>query len=349
MLTPGQIEFLRKELLSSQNPLFIYDDDPDGLCSFLLLYRLHPKGKGTILKSAPKLDIRMLRKVDELQPDKIFILDVPIVDQEFIDGAKRPIFWIDHHQPLERKNVHYFNPRIADKDAYIPTTRMAYQINDKKEDLWIAMVGCLSDWHSPDFLEEFMAKYPLLITKKGDLTALVYHEPLGELVKVFSFLIKGSTSEVRNSIKILSRITSPEEILQQQTAQGKFLYRRYQSINKNYQDLLKTAKKKVSRGRVIVFNYTEDQWSFTSNLANELVALHPQKVVIIARNKSGKMKCSLRARFAITPALEKSLAGLEGAYGGGHPQACGAVMDEKDWETFLERFKEEIKNASIDS
>ena len=56
------------------------------------------------------------------------------------------------------------------------------------------------------------------------------------------------------------------------------------------------------------------------------------------------MKCSLRGGTPISGALEKALVGIEG-YGGGHAQACGAVIKEQDWERFLEQFREEIKKV----
>ena len=54
------------------------------------------------------------------------------------------------------------------------------------------------------------------------------------------------------------------------------------------------------------------------------------------------MKCSLRAKFPIRGALEKTLVGVEG-YGGGHENACGAVIKEDSWNKFLKDFKREIK------
>jgi len=253
MLTEKQVEFLREELKTSRNPLFIYDDDADGLCSFLLLYRMHKEGKGLALKTSPKVDISMMRKVNEIAPDKIFILDVPIVEQEFIDAANRPIFWIDHHQPLSLSKVHYFNPRLNNPDAYIPTTQMAYQISANPDDLWIGAIGCLADWYIPDFIELFAEKYPLLLSKKSDLTTMVYKEPISVLIKAFFFLLKGQTSEVRKSVNILTRIKSPSEILQQETSPGKFLYRRFTSIDQHYQKLLLEAKKQDSADQVPVF------------------------------------------------------------------------------------------------
>lgn len=340
MLSPKQIALLREELTTAKNPLFVYDSDRDGLCSFLLLYRFHPEGKGIPLTASP-LNKDMLKKVEELQPDKIFILDIHTVDQEFLDAVKRPVFWIDHHKPQERTNVHYFNPRIKDPEMYLPTSYMAYQVTQQEKDLWIAVLGCLADWHFPDFMDKFIEQYPHLVSTKTDLPTTVYKEPMSALLKLFSFMLKGPSAEVRKSIKILTRISSPDEIMKQETPAGKFLYKRYEAINKKYQTLLATARQQASKQKILLFQYAEDMWSFTQGLADELTNLYPQKVIIVARKKSGTYKCSLRAQFPIEELLQKALAGING-YGGGHPQACGAVIKEEDWDRFLERFKEEI-------
>ena len=340
MLTKKEISFIRKELAAAKNPLFIYDDDPDGLSSFLIMYKLHREGHGMVNKMSPKIDIRFMRKVDELNPDKIFVLDVPMIDQEFVDKAKRPIFHIDHHNPHNLKKVHYYNPRIKDKDAYIPTSRMAYQVNPKE--LWIATVGCLADYHMPDFIEKFIEKYPHLLPKKTTISDAVYNYPVGKLVRIFSFLLKGPFSEVKKSIKILTRIKTPDEILDCKTSQGKYVYKRFERINKRYESLLKQTKKHVTRSKILLFPYSENQWSFTADLSNELSAKYPKKVVIIARKKGNEMKCSLRAKSRIDLALKQALVGING-YGGGHPNACGAVINEEDWDRFLKNFKEELK------
>lgn len=344
MLTDKQVVFLREELATATNPLFFYDGDADGLTSFLLLYRIHREGKGVSLTTTSNLNESFLRKVEELNPDKIFILDIPLVSQEFLDGAKRPTFWIDHHPPQDRKGVHYFNPRIVDPSAYIPTSRMAWQISERGEDLWIAAAGSLADWHMPDFIDHFIERYPQFLPEKSDLTTTVFKSPMGKLIKFFFFIQKGPTSEVRKSIKVLTRITSPAEIFEEQSAAGKFLFRRFSLINQKYEDVLLKAKKAVTRSKVILYAYTEQEWSFTVNLANELIALYPTKYVIIARQKSGEMKCSLRGKNVLA-VLQKALLGISGS-GGGHDDACGAVIKEEDWDTFFRNFKEVVQTLS---
>ena len=75
MLTKKQAQFIRDELATAKNPLFFYDGDGDGLASFLLLYRINREGKGIALRTASRVDGLSLRKIDELNPDKVFVLD----------------------------------------------------------------------------------------------------------------------------------------------------------------------------------------------------------------------------------------------------------------------------------
>ena len=344
MLTPAQISLLQEELKTAKNPLFMYDSDADGLCSFLLLFRINREGKGIRVTNSSKIDEQFMRKVKEIKPDKIFVLDIPVLDQQFIDTVKVPVFWIDHHLPQQVNNVHYFNPRIKDPDAYIPTSRMAYQVSQNPDDLWIAAAGCLADWHMPDFIDSFIEKYPELLPKKTDLTTALYKYPVGKLVKLFFFLQKGPSPEVHKSVHILSKITSPFEIFRQESSSGRFLHKHFKKVDAKYQEILAQAKKKVTKSRIVLFTYNSNQWSFTANIANELSALYPKKVIIVAREKSGSMKCSIRAQCPISEALEKAMVGIDG-YGGGHPNACGAVIKVEDWPRFMENFKEELKHV----
>jgi single-stranded DNA-specific DHH superfamily exonuclease len=341
MLTDQDVALLREEIVTAKNPLVFYDGDGDGLCSFLLLYSKNKDARGVALTSSSNLDVPMLRKVDEFQPDKIFVLDIPLMTQEFVDQAKRPIFWIDHHPPQTLQKVKYFNPRNKDPNAYIPTSRMMWQVVDDPAMLWVATAGCLADHYMPEFIDDFIEKFPYLLPKKFDLDTILFKKPVGRLVKLFFFLQKGPQSDTRKSVKILTRIKSPDEIFKETSPAGKFLHKRFENINTMYEELLVEAKKSVNRSKLILFYYSEQRWSFTANLANELSGLYPDKVVLIARRKSGEMKCSLRGKNVLVP-LQKSLEGLQGG-GGGHPDACGAVVKEEDWEQFLNNFRRELK------
>lgn len=339
-LSHNQILQIREHLDTCKKPLFFFDDDQDGLCSFLQLYRYKKEGKGIIVKTTPKLGTVFIKKVEDYEPDKIFILDLAVVEQDFLDQMKAPVIWIDHHGPFERRNVKYFNPRISNLDDNQPTSYMCHQVVEK--DVWIAAIGCIADWFLPPFIEEFKKQYPDLIDKPytapGDI---IYNSRLGHLVRVFSFVLKGKTDDVMRCVKVLTRIESPHEILNQETAQGKFIYKQYEKANKMYEpllmDVLKTAEK--SNDKLIIFTYKDDKTSFTSDLSNEAIYRYPSNIIIVAREKNDEMKCSLRASSMILPPLiEKALAGLDG-YGGGHEHACGLNIKSHHFEEFIERFR----------
>lgn len=341
MLSEKDIKKIREELDNCKNPLFFFHDDPDGLCSFLLFYRYIKEGHGIVFKAKPGLSVKFLRKVDEYNPDKIFVLDIPIVDQDFIDKVKVPIVWIDHHGPYERSNVKYFNPRVKDKDDNTPVTRICYEV--VKKDMWIAMVGCIGDWYIPYFFDEFKREYGKLINKNlKDPGKLYFETKLGKLVRIFSYILKGKTSDVIKCFKVLTRIESPDEILEQSSAKGRFIYKRFENINKEYEELLNDAIKHVSKDKLLIYVYKENKMSFSGDLSNELIYRYPDKIVIVGREKSGEVRLSLRSmKMVLPPVIEKALIGIEG-YGGGHEYACGANVKKEDFERFIQNIREQI-------
>ena len=171
MLLESEILEIREELMSSKRPLIFFDDDTDGLGAFLIFYKFL-KGyaediKGIPVKDSPELKNEIfLRKIEEFQPDKIFILDKPLVHQDFLDKIKQKVIWLDHHPMVERANVKYYNPLRHKSPDYIPdnrpTTYWAQRIAGDESTLWIAMVGCVGDWFIPEYHKEFSIKYPQL-------------------------------------------------------------------------------------------------------------------------------------------------------------------------------------------
>jgi len=341
MLTEKQYEQIRKELDECANPLFFFHDDADGLASFLLLYRYCREGRGIAVKSKPIVDMKFFRKVEEFRPDKVFILDVAIVDQEFIDACKVPVIWIDHHQPLERNNVKYFNPRKENKDDNQPASYLCYNV--VKQDLWIAMVGCVGDWYMPDFAPEFVKEYPdFLDIKITDPEIALFETKLGELIKFISFLLKGKTSDVNKAVKILTRIKDANELFNIDVASTKYLMKQVAPVQKNYSALFKSAMKIKCEEGLYIFQYNDDKMSLTKELSNELLHRIDCGIILICREKSGEMKCSLRTKkHILPPIIQEALIGLEG-YGGGHEHACGSVVKKEDFEQFLKRLREQI-------
>jgi len=111
MLTKKESQKLKEAIDFCKKPLIIFDGDPDGSSSFVQFYDYKKEGKGVIVKTTPQITTIFLRKIEEYDPDAVFIFDIALVDQEFLDKVKVPVYWLDHHDPQQRKKVTYFNPR----------------------------------------------------------------------------------------------------------------------------------------------------------------------------------------------------------------------------------------------
>ena len=152
-------------------------------------------------------------------------------------------------------------------------------------------------------------------------------------------MIKGK--EVHKAIEAAFKLKDPQELLEQSSETGKFLYARAEKLKKEYNTLLFQAKEQVNKEKFLIFTYPSKKTSFTKELANELSFLYPEKFIIVGREKEGVIKMSLRSKENIPTLLEKVFLQLKG-YGGGHEQACGACISSEDLDRFVEILKENI-------
>lgn len=345
MLDSKDIQRIREELDNCKNPLYFFHDDPDGLASFLLLYRHIGEGHGIPVKATPSVDAKFIGKIEEYHPDKIFILDLALVGEEFMEKARElrvSVVWIDHHEP-QQTNALYFNPRIKNPKDSTPVSSICYDAVEK--DLWIAAVGIIGDWQWSSHIEEFRKRYPdLLPAEIKSPDGALFKTRIGELVRVFSFILMGKTSDVKKYMRVMTRIKEPYEILEQKTSLGKFVYKKYDRINSEYQKLLKRAERETKEeDGILLFIYSYEKISFTKDLSNELLYLNKDKVIIIGRERPDEIKMSLRSeKHNLQRMLESALCSIDG-YGGGHEHACGACVKKHDFKRFLANMKEEIK------
>jgi len=293
------------------------------------------------VKAHPHITTEFLRKVEEVAPDKVFVLDVALVDQEFIDGCPVPVVWVDHHDIVQRERVAYFNPRLRGQN--VPTPVLLYQVTQK--DLWIATVGSIGDWYLPAFAKDFSEQYPdLLPASVKTVEEALFNTPLSVVIKAFSFILKGRTTDVNKAIAVLTKVESPYEITRQDTSRGRLIFKKYEEINELYNGMLDKAFAKMNDSeKLLVYTYVDDKLSLTKDLANELLYRYGDKIIVLGRERHGEVRCSLRSPAGINlkPALEKALVGIEG-YGGGHENACGAAIKKEDFERFIDNLKKAL-------
>ena len=331
-----------KLIEKSDYPLIFFDDDPDGLVSFLLIKKHFKKGKGVAVKGKPMLDVDYLLSVKRYNPDLVVVLDKPIIEQDFIDKVNVPIVWIDHHPIVDVKGVKYYNPQFKDKNDNRCVSYWCYKLT--KENMWLAAVGIVSDYQKPSFIKKLVKKYPSLLNKTRDQKEMMFNSKLGELIKIFGYALKGDTHDVNKNIEILSKVEDPDDLLNGKE-ECKELLKRIDKIKKEYDKLLKKAIKENKNKKIVVFIYPTGKFSFTGGLSNELMYHFPGKVVLVGREKDGEIRMSLRAPeekgIKLPKVLDKALVGVEG-YGGGHDYAVGANIKEEYFDQFINVIKKEV-------
>lgn len=339
MLSDKQILEIREHLEKAQNPVFFFDNDQDGLCSFLLLKRFLEKGKGVPIRSFPSLDKDYFRKVSEFNSDYVFILDKPVVSEQFFEEVEKlnlPIVWIDHHEIPELKIpefVNYYNPLFSGDKSNEPITNICYRITKRKEDLWLAVAGCVADKFIPDFYNDFKKTFPDLCVKEKveDAFKILYDSQIGKISRMFGFGLKDRTTNVIHTLKFLIKAKSPYDVIEE-SKENKVLHDRFNYLFPKYEKLLKKAVSLVSESKLLFFQYGGDL-SISSDLANELIYLFPKKIIVVAYVSGAKINLSVRGKN-IREKVLKSLEGLNNAHGGGHEDAVGANVRVEDLELF---------------
>lgn len=348
MLSSKEINEIKKQLESSQNPLFFFDNDADGLCSFLILQRALQRGKGVPIKSFPELNLNYIRKINELNPDAIFILDKPKVSREFIKEVSEknvPITWIDHHdvevEKGKKEKVFYYNSFPSSE----PVTYIAQKIFNRQEDLWLAMVGCVSDAFMPDFAEEFSKQNPEVFSIKKDTTAFdaIHTTELGKIIRMLNFGLMDTTTNVIQMIKFLIKAKNIHDI-KEENPKTKQLHKRYNELNSFLQKQIQKAEaQKNPEKKFLLFEYS-GEISMSSEIANSIYFKNKKKFVVVAYKRPEKINLSIRGKNA-KKILLKAIKNIKGASGGGHEEACGAMLPPDKLDEF-EKNVEKLLNEN---
>ncbi|MFA4960412.1 MAG: DHH family phosphoesterase [Candidatus Pacearchaeota archaeon] len=346
MLSQKQLDEIRKHLENSQNPLFFFDNDVDGLCSFLILRRAIDRGRGIPIKSFPDLKEQYLKKVEEILPDSIFILDKAEVSAEFIFGVKEkglPIIWIDHHEsktPKEIiKNTFYFNSMPTAE----PTTFIAQNIFKRKEDLWLALIGCIGDVYMPKFAESFEKDSPELFNSKLSAFEALYLTEIGKMARMLNFGLMDTTTNVVNMIKYLFRAKNSYDLFEENTF-TKNLHNKYRKLNEFYFKQISKAEANFKEdSKAIFFSYAGT--SMSSEIANGLYFKHKDKLIVVAFKRPDKINISIRGKNALE-ITKKVIQKIDGATGGGHKEATGAMIPVDKYENFKKEILKILDESS---
>jgi len=370
---------IRQELANSKKTLFFFHDDPDGICSFLQMNQYAKTSYGVIVKSKPILDEKFFAKIDSYQPDLVMTLDLAIVKQEFIDHCNEQgikVVIVDHHEINDIKDyTQYYNPKMFHEGDVTANSSLCYYILEQpKELMWLAALGTVADWQLPKFYNMVTAQFPDLTNSfsahdlmkicdykkseskvelldkalkkaakkydKKSVEFLLFNTKLGLLAKIFSFCVKGDMRQVKRNISALMKIKDYDDLLERKSSPSKLVYRTFTKYITKYLDLLLDGLSKVKNEKILVYTYKERD-SYSGELANELYYFNPDKFVLVGRLKDHIYRISMRYKGNALEIFKNSSEGLE-CQGGGHVNACGASINEKDFDLFVRRIKKQL-------
>ena len=344
MINLKQLQEIRDHLEASQNPLFFFDNDVDGLCAFLILQRAIGRGKGVAIKSFPDLKEQYLRKVEELNPDTIFILDKAELSKEFAEAVEEkgiPMIWIDHHETKTPKET-------IEKTAYYnslpsaePTTYIAQKVFNRREDLWLAVIGCIGDVYMPDFAEEFEKASPELLNAKISAFDALNSTEIGKMVRMLNFRLMDSITNVVKLIKYLFKAKNAYDLLEENQYTKQF-HKRYAQLNEFFNKQVEKAERIIDTNSPLIFFTYSGDTSMSSEISNKLFYNHQDKLIVIAFKRPEKVNISIRGKNALE-ITKKAIENIEGATGGGHTEATGAMVPIDEFE----KFKENIMKLTI--
>lgn len=345
-LTPEAIQDIQERLVHAARPLIFFDDDADGLTSFLLTYTYNKNAIPLRAAMGPELKTDFKRYVDEHQPDLILVLDKPRADPEFFKEVRTPTIWLDHHDPTVQEphtwpynHLTYYNPALGNTEDHRPVAYWMRQVTNGP--LWLATLGVTSDWDT-SLLDAFREEHPALAPETNDIHEALFNSPLGEIIRVLNFSLKGRTSAINKNLQALTKITQPQELLETNTPASKHIHKHTKPLLKEYQRQLQEALSSDEEEDLFVHVFEHIEQSFVADIANELLIRTQANVIVVARNDGKRVNLSMRSHdVELPPILEYALQTVDG-YGGGHTNACGGSVAVTNWEEFLSRVKEQI-------
>ncbi len=341
-ITEDELQDFAQRIRQASRPLIYYDDDADGLASYLLVHHANRDAIGVRCGRGPEVDAEFARKIHENQPDLVVILDKPRVSDEFFTSYNTPTLWLDHHDPTaykKRGHVTYLNPRVHNDHDNRPTSYWVWLALGGP--VWIAGVGTTADWHD-SLLVDVRRAHPELLGRVRGIKGALYRSPLGELVRIFNFSLKGATKHIRGCVNTLKKIEHPKELLTGNTPRGRFILKHVKPILVEYEEQLRQAQQTRSRKGVFVHIFSAHKNSLVAEVANELLVRRRTPLIIVGRRTGGEIKFSMRSHTRdLPPIVEKALQGVEG-YGGGHRDACGGSVSERDWKRFIAQVRKHV-------
>jgi len=338
------IDFLNK-IEKNDEVVIIYNNDADGICSCVLIdkFLMEKTGKKSFSISQPMpMDKNLIQRIQTTLPTKIIFLDLAVDQQQTILkklGSICDILIVDHHQfikDMSSNSVVHYNPRFDKPRIYQSTSYLIYKIcsklMDMSDSLWISVIGMIADYNlkdSTDLVEEAEKKYATKI--KESLFAR-----MADMISAARATRELTCEEI---LEILEEIKDPKGF--ESVSGSEKMIESYQKMENELIAMLSDAEAVSEKiGNLILYNLSS-KYNLRADLSRKLSEKHPHKLVLVYEKSGNKIKISGRNQDVIDvgKVLKRAAIGMKSS-AGGHENAAGATIEEKDWEEFKQRLLE---------
>ena len=274
---------------------------------------------------------------------KVCILDlnadwnIPIEFEKFRETFD--VLFVDHHPlyPQLRMNEKVIKTHKDDCTALV-MYRFGEGLIDYKKWSWLACVAAVSEFsynneenlkfiqkHYPSFTKETRENSDILqiVHKMGSLV-IYYGE---DSLKAYKILVNNDTEKIEKIHKEVSA-----------------------EIEKKIKDFAQNAE--AHYGGKLYFYFLQSKFDIDSKLSTILSLKYlGATIIVLAERDNNIFHVSTRNHadpliYPMNEMLRTGVKGLQGALGGGHPNASGGSFLRKDLDKFKEQIKEYVKSKS---
>lgn len=313
--------------------------DVDGLASAVFLEEIL-EAKNVGIEEIEFLDMtadmvkKILFKLKEKEITKVFFCDLSVdkVDAEGLEEMSKEMdfFILDHHPMEENFNFKKHIIKSASEDcAAMLIYDLGQGVFDTEEWNWLLGAAMFSDYsyRIPKNFEIMKEMYPGLTfenisgsipginARKINSAATYYNETLEHVFEII---------KMRN----LDQLSQVHDIVEEEV----------ERLVNDFFENEKFNKKKNLHVYEVISNF-----KLSSTIATMISKMKEQGVFVFYQKWKDGVHASARSNAGIVDVsllMKECTEGLEDANGGGHKQAAGAKLLEKDLEVFLDRLRD---------
>jgi single-stranded DNA-specific DHH superfamily exonuclease len=373
-----QSEAVLSHIFKEDDALLFFHDDADGCCAAATLINLVSKQTphrfldfASPEKHSVELTSRLLEILEKEKPKFIISLDLALTSsvekiKKVLNFLSAQMLVYDHH--IQSKSLRWpercahINP-LNFNLGNIPASCYSYVLykHYTKEDdaCWIGAVGTVADYRAKEcqeLLEEVRHRYPSLYPFKTVDQPTALRSPLMTMAHLVNAGYQHSDySGARVAVEALNealQLTDPTVLLEGKTKKAALLHRFRREIDKELRKYLEQfdSESESHLDTRVAFYSIKPKFNITSQIATQLQHDHPNTIIAVISPETRKtLKVSLRRGSKVKTDLatlaEATVTGLVKASGGGHQDAAGCILRNKDVNLWKKNMLEHLRRT----